>query len=74
MSALEKMPEAHLVPVFDAKIGGEVQQCVDARALHKWLKNGDMFANWIKSRIKTYGFVENEDFVLILANTKIKKV
>lgn len=59
-----------LIPVMDGVIGGEEQPCVDARTLHKWLKNGDMFANWIKKRIKTYGFVENEDFVSYLVKTK----
>lgn len=69
MGALEPMQD-NLVPVFDAKIGGEVQQCVDARTLHKWLKNGDMFANWIKSRIKTYGFVENIDYSIVFETSK----
>lgn len=54
-----------LIPVVDGIVGGEEQPCVDARTLHKWLKNGDRFATWIKSRIKTYGFVENEDFACL---------
>ncbi|CAG68970.1 MULTISPECIES: phage antirepressor Ant [Acinetobacter] len=73
MNTLIDIGSSGLIPVIDGDIGGEVQPCVDARTLHKWLKNGDMFANWIKSRIKTYGFIENEDFALILENTKIKK-
>lgn len=54
-----------LIPVVDGVIGGEEQPCVDARTLHQWLKNGDRFSTWIKSRIKTYGFIENEDFVCL---------
>lgn len=54
-----------LIPVVDGVVGGEEQPCVDARTLHKWLKNGDRFATWIKSRIKTYGFIENEDFACL---------
>ncbi|HAK13355.1 MAG TPA: phage antirepressor Ant [Acinetobacter radioresistens] len=61
-----------LIPVIEHEIAGELQPCVDARELHKWLKCGEMFATWIKKRIKTYKFIENEDFVLILANSKIK--
>lgn len=52
----------NLIPVIDGTIGGEDQPCVDARSLHKWLKCGERFATWIKSRIKTYGFIENEDY------------
>lgn len=52
-----------LIPVIDGDIGGEVQPCVDGRTLHKWLKSGERFADWIKKRIKTYGFVENVDYV-----------
>ncbi len=54
-----------LIPVVDAAIGGDVQPCVDARTLHQWLKSGDRFADWIKKRIKTYGFIENEDFACL---------
>lgn len=52
----------NLIPVSEGKIGDEIQPCVDARELHTWLKSGDRFATWIKSRIKTYGFIENEDY------------
>jgi anti-repressor protein len=54
-----------LIPVIDGFIGEEEQPCVDARTLHQWLKNGDRFATWIKSRIKTYGFIQNEDFACL---------
>ncbi len=70
MNAITNMGDDGLIPVIDGEIGGEVQPCVDARTLHKWLKNGDMFANWIKSRIKTYGFVENEDYSIVLEISK----
>lgn len=61
-----------LIPVIEHEISGELQPCVDARELHSWLKCGELFATWIKKRIKTYKFLENEDYVLILANTKTK--
>lgn len=61
-----------LIPVIEHEIAGELQPCVDARELHNWLKCGELFATWIKKRIKTYKFLENEDYVLILANTKTK--
>ena len=59
-----------LIPVIDGFIGGEDQPCVDARTLHRWLKNGERFATWIKKRIKTYGFIENEDFVSYSVKTE----
>lgn len=62
-----------LIPVIDGEIGGEVQPCVDARTLHLWLKSGERFADWIKKRIQTYGFIENEDFALISVKAEIKK-
>lgn len=54
-----------LVPVIEHEIDGELQPCVDARTLHGWLKNGDRFATWIKKRLNTYGFVENQDYVIV---------
>lgn len=66
-------PETQLVRVFLGTIGGVPANVCDARELHAVLQNGDMFANWIKARIEKYGFEENRDFALVLAETKIKK-
>jgi anti-repressor protein len=63
MNAIVKQDS--LIPVVEYEIDGELQPCVDARTLHGWLKNGDKFATWIKSRLKTYGFIENQDFVIV---------
>jgi phage anti-repressor protein len=38
-----------------------------------WLQVGRDFTNWIKDRIKDYGFVEGRDFVLTLAKTGERK-
>lgn len=62
-----------MIPVIEGEIGGEIQPCVDARELHKWLKCGELFSTWIKKRIKTYKFIENEDFVSFLVNSKKPK-
>lgn len=51
-----------LIPVIEHEIDGELQPCVDARELHRWLKCGEMFSKWISGRIRKYGFTENEDF------------
>ena len=37
-------------------------QLVDARELHRKLQTGRDCSNWIKGRIREYGFIENEDY------------
>lgn len=41
------------------------EKLVNARELHEFLGSKQRFTDWIKNRIKQYGFVENEDFVLL---------
>lgn len=38
---------------------------VSARDLYEYLQIKSKFADWIKNRITKYGFVENQDFVLV---------
>ena len=38
------------------------KQAVNARELHQKLGSNQRFADWIKNRIKKYGFVENQDY------------
>lgn len=38
------------------------QKAVKARDLHTFLGSKQDFSNWIKNRIKKYGFIENQDF------------
>lgn len=60
------------IHVFLGQIGGVPAHVCDARELHAYLQNGDLFANWIKARIEKYGFEENQDFALVLENSKTK--
>lgn len=49
---------------------------ISARELYKFLGVKRDFTNWIKDRIKKYGFIENVDFIiisLIHQNWRIKK-
>jgi len=41
------------------------KQVVSARELHEFLESKQDFSNWIKRRIKKYGFVENEEYSLL---------
>lgn len=46
-------------------IDGQGKQTVNARDLHEFLGSKQDFSTWIKNRINQYGFVENQDFVLL---------
>jgi len=41
------------------------KQAVSARELHRFLESKQDFSNWIGNRIKKYGLVENQDYVLL---------
>lgn len=65
------MNSTMLIPVFLEQFNGRYEQLVDARKLHDFLEVGRHYQSWIKERIDTYAFVENEDF-LISQNGEIK--
>ena len=44
------------------------KETVNARELHKFLEVGKIFGAWINDRINQYGFVENEDYVVVSEN------
>ena len=58
-----------LISLTQSAINGEVVQTVNARELHAFLESKQEFANWIKSRIEKYGFIENYDFLITLSKT-----
>lgn len=39
-------------------------QTINARELHEFLESGRKFSDWIKQRIESYDFIENEDFTV----------
>lgn len=53
-----------LIPVFSGELSGAPTQLVDARLLHTFLESAQDFSDWVKKRIKSYGFVENQDYLL----------
>lgn len=57
-----------LIQINSSTINSEVKQTVNARDLHSFLEVGKDFSNWIKDRIESFGFVENQDFA-IFANS-----
>lgn len=53
------------VDVSQAQIADEEVTAVNARDLHDFLDVGRDFSNWIKDRIKAYGFIKNVDFIVV---------
>jgi len=54
-----------LIPIFTIKVGVNIVNVCDARTLHSHLQVGKDFSTWIKDRIKTYGFIDGEDYTMI---------
>ncbi|QOF67324.1 antA/AntB antirepressor family protein [Actinobacillus sp. GY-402] len=50
------------IKTFTGSLQNQPVQLINARDLHQMLQVGRDFSNWIKSRIESYSFVENEDF------------
>ena len=46
-------------------IAGVSSRVVSAEDLHSWLGTKTRFRSWIERRIKEYGFVDNQDYLLV---------
>ena len=44
-----------------------IETC-NARELHEFLEVASRFNDWIKSRVEKYGFIENEDYIVLTEN------
>lgn len=64
------MSELPLIPTFNGIINGERQLLVNARELHAFLESKQEFSAWIGNRIEQYGFVDEQDFLIILSKTQ----
>lgn len=58
-------PIAELLPVQHHTENGQTVHFIDARQLHEFLESKQQFADWIRNRIKKYGFVEGSDYFLL---------
>ncbi|WP_375621792.1 antA/AntB antirepressor family protein [Bartonella sp. AA97HXZ] len=52
-----------LIKITEQTIDQETVQTVNARELYTFLEVNSNFRDWIKNRIKEYGFLENKDFI-----------
>ncbi|MGP4691644.1 antA/AntB antirepressor family protein [Agrobacterium cavarae] len=50
--------------ISDKAISGQIVKTVDGREVHRFLGAKRDYTNWIKDRIKKYGFIENVDYVV----------
>jgi phage anti-repressor protein len=58
------MADTALVPVFSGTLQSIPAQLCDARALHAFMEVKRDFTNWVKGRIRKFGFVEGVDYLL----------
>lgn len=55
-----KKVEDGVIPIYENETK---ERLINARELHKALNNKRQFSNWIKQRVKQYGFLENEEYI-----------
>ncbi|WP_334473406.1 antA/AntB antirepressor family protein [Arsenophonus sp. PmNCSU2021_1] len=60
---------SNLINIETKNINDSLIQTVNARDLHEFLESKQKFADWIKDRIQQYGFIESQDFIVILGKT-----
>ena len=56
---------AEIVPVTSGQIGGRNINIASAKALHRAMRVGRDFTNWIKGRISQYGFIAGVDYIRV---------
>ena len=61
-----KILENGLIPIYKSETS---RKLVSGRELHEFLEVGKDFTTWIKDRIEKYGFIENEDYTIMLTKT-----
>ena len=59
----------NLINIEQKAIGATRVQTVDARELHAFLEVGKHFASWISDRIDQFGFVEDQDYAIVVCDS-----
>jgi len=62
-----------LIQITQTQINGADVNSVNARQIHEYLEVKTVFSNWIKRAIEKYDFLENEDFVSFITDSKSGK-
>ena len=63
------MTNSNLIPVFNGLIQNQPVQLCNARELHTFLEIQTRYNDWIKNRISEYGFIQDEDYLVITERT-----
>ncbi|MFU2088988.1 antA/AntB antirepressor family protein [Avibacterium avium] len=63
------MTNSNLIPVFNGLIASQPVQLCNARELHQFVESKRDYSTWIKDRITDYGFVQNEDYIIVTQRT-----
>lgn len=64
-----KMTNSNLITVFNGQIANQQVQLANARELYTFLEVKNNFANWINDRISDYGFIQDEDYIIVHERT-----
>ena len=63
------MTNSNLIPVFNGLIQNQPVQLCNARELHAFLEIQTRYNDWINNRINEYGFIQDEDYLVITERT-----
>lgn len=63
------MTNSTLITVFSGQIATQPVQLCNARELHAFLEVGKQFTHWIQDRISDYGFIQDEDYIIVTERT-----
>jgi uncharacterized protein HI_1422 len=63
------MTHSNLIPVFNGLIQNQPVQLCNARELHAFVESKQQYTDWIKNRINEYGFIQDEDYLVITERT-----
>ncbi|AGO16055.1 hypothetical protein K756_04210 [Glaesserella parasuis ZJ0906] len=63
------MTNSNLITVFNGQIANQAIQLANARELHTFLEVNMRFAEWICNRITDYGFIQDEDYIIVHERT-----
>ncbi|KAA6207933.1 antA/AntB antirepressor family protein [Avibacterium paragallinarum] len=63
------MTNSNLISIFSGVIANQSVQLCNARSLHEFLEVKNHFKDWIKDRISDYGFVQDEDYIIVTQRT-----
>lgn len=62
-----------LIKIEKTQIGAEVLNSVNSREIYEYLEIATAYSEWIKRAIEKYDFMENQDYLVVLTDSKSGK-